>query len=377
MKKVLLSIASLLFYLQIYAQAPAEWYPGPNLVANPSFEKLRRALPDYDLDGSVAFRNSMDKWMSPTKTTPDLLFLANDYGVIDKPHSGKSMVGILTHNPASKRSDTYREYIQTKLNKALVIGEEYYVEFWVCRAASANMYSNNIGVAFSPVPITHTDFKPLLELKPSINEDKVINTNKREWVKISGKFTAANREMFLIIGNFFNNEQTIFGKAKDTAEKSFENPYYLIDDVGVYQLNLKPEPEPETFAEVEVKVGQVIQLDKIFFETAKWDLLAASFEELDQLVDLLNKYPSMKIAIHGHTDSRGSNNYNQKLSNNRAKAVFEYLFQKGITLNRIEYAGFGEERPIATNDSDEGRQINRRVEFVVLELEAENVDVKY
>ena len=61
----------------------------------------------------------------------------------------------------------------------------------------------------------------------------------------------------------------------------------------------------------------------------------------------------------------------------RAKAVYEYLFQKGITFNRIEYAGFGEDRPIATNDSEEGRQINRRVEFVVLELEEENVDVKY
>ncbi|MFK8103179.1 MAG: OmpA family protein, partial [Saprospiraceae bacterium] len=321
--------------LLLVAQPDERLHPGPNLVANPSFEDLRRKLPGYDLDGSIAFRNCIDKWMSPTKTTPDLKMSVNQDGT-DVPHQGNSMVAILSHNPQSKRSDTYREYIQTKLNKPLIEGEEYYVEFWICRAHNAALVSNNIGVAFSPVPILHQDYEPLLAMKPVLNEKHLINPSKKEWVKVSGNFVASNREQFLIIGNFFINRQTKFEKAADASSDAFNQPYYLIDDVGVYQLNVQPEPE-ESLATLEVAVGQVIQLDRIYFETAKWDLLEASFEELAELHRLLNEHPSMQIEIHGHTDSRGGENYNQNLSENRAKAVHQYLLDQGVDPSRIAY----------------------------------------
>ena len=359
-----------------FAQATVDSMSSPNLVPNPSFEKLRRALPSYDLDGSVAFRNSIDKWMSPTKTTPDLKLKTNQYGE-DVAHHGNGMVAILTHNPQSKRSDTYREYIQAKLKKPLLEGEEYYVEFWACRAGNSALVSNNLGVAFSPVPILHKDFEPLLAMKPMLNEKKIINPDKKEWIKISGTFTAANRENFLIIGNFFINRQTKFEKASDADANAFNQAYYLIDDVAVYQVHVPVEPEPaETLASMDVAVGQIIQLDRIYFETAKWDLLPASFIELDELINLIDKHPSIKISIHGHTDSRGSDHYNQNLSQNRAKAVYLYLLNHGISTDKIAYEGFGESNPVETNDTSEGRQTNRRVEFIVLELEEENVEIK-
>jgi len=222
------------------------------------------------------------------------------------------------------------------------------------------------------------DWIPLTEMEPVLNTEEIINPEKPEWIKVSGKFTAANRERFILIGNFFDNEATTFGEAANPGENMFTNAYYLIDDIGVYQLNVRPEPEPEpeSLAELNVEVGQVIRLDRIYFAFDKWDLLPASYEELDELLTLLHKYPGMKIAIHGHTDSRGSDSYNFTLSDNRARSVYNYLENNGIPLDRIQSEGFGEGRPISDNVSDEGRQMNRRVEFMVLELGEENVSVE-
>ncbi|MEO0775145.1 MAG: OmpA family protein [Bacteroidota bacterium] len=376
MKYALLFLFAFSTSPHLLAQVPAEWYPGPNLIPNPGFEKLRRSLPQYDLDGSVAFRNSLDSWMSPNNGTPDLMFFVNGgYELFDGPHQGNAMVAILTHNPESKRSDTYREYIQAKLDKPLIEGAEYYLEFWVCRSKNSKMTSNNVGVAFSPVPTLNRDWIPLTEMQPILNVDTIINPERSEWVKISTKFTAYNRDRFILIGNFFDNEMTTFGETPDPGDNKFTNAYYLLDDIGLYQLNVRPEPEA-SLADRQVEVGEVIRLDRVYFDFDKWDLLPASFEELDELLTLLQKYPGMKIAIHGHTDSRGTDAYNVTLSDNRARSVYDYLANNGVALDRIESEGFGEGRPIRTNDTDEGRQYNRRVEFVVLELGEENVSVE-
>ena len=74
---------------------------------------------------------------------------------------------------------------------------------------------------------------------------------------------------------------------------------------------------------------------------------------------------SLEIEIHGHTDNQGEEDYNQTLSENRAKAVYNYLIGKGIAKERLSYKGFGESKPIATNDTKEGRQLNRRTEYVI------------
>ena len=120
----------------------------------------------------------------------------------------------------------------------------------------------------------------------------------------------------------------------------------------------------------------MIKLDRVFFETAKWALLSESHEQLEEVVNLMKEYPSMEIAINGHTDSRGDNSYNQKLSENRTKSVFEYLVEQGIDASRMEYVGYGETKPIADNKYSDGRQLNRRVEFVVTHIEAKNTVIE-
>jgi outer membrane protein OmpA-like peptidoglycan-associated protein len=115
-----------------------------------------------------------------------------------------------------------------------------------------------------------------------------------------------------------------------------------------------------------VKVGSKIILKNIFFDFDKTTLRPTSTAELDRLVKMLNDIPTLKIEISGHTDNVGSEEYNKNLSEGRAKAVVDYLVNKGVRSDRLKFAGYGESKPIKTNDTKEGRQLNRRTEFEVL-----------
>jgi outer membrane protein OmpA-like peptidoglycan-associated protein len=117
---------------------------------------------------------------------------------------------------------------------------------------------------------------------------------------------------------------------------------------------------------VPIEIGQVVRLNNVFFDFDKWDLRPESYVELDRVVKLLKDNPAIEIEMSAHTDSRGSDEYNFKLSDNRARSVMEYILSKGIAANRITSQGYGETKPVATNDTDEGRQLNRRVEFKIV-----------
>mgnify|MGYP000215212026 CR=1 FL=1 len=117
---------------------------------------------------------------------------------------------------------------------------------------------------------------------------------------------------------------------------------------------------------VPIEHGQSIRLNNIFFEFAKYDLLEDSYSELNRVYDFMLKNPNIKIKIAGHTDNVGSKTFNQNLSEKRAKAVADYLISKGIDKKRIQTIGYGMDKPIASNETEEGRQQNRRVEFIIL-----------
>lgn len=125
----------------------------------------------------------------------------------------------------------------------------------------------------------------------------------------------------------------------------------------------------EIYKEVELKkvaIGSKIVLKNIFFDFDKSTLRSESTAELERLTQLLNDLPKLQIEISGHTDNKGSDEYNKKLSHDRAKAVVDYLITKGIKAERLKFAGYGFDRPIAPNDNDAGRQLNRRTEFEII-----------
>ncbi len=121
-----------------------------------------------------------------------------------------------------------------------------------------------------------------------------------------------------------------------------------------------------------IEIGQVFRLNNVFFDFDKYNLRPESYVELDRVVKFLNEYPNIEIEMSAHTDSKGADEYNTTLSDNRARSVMEYILSKGITASRIVSKGYGETKPVAANantdgtDNPEGRQLNRRVEFKIL-----------
>ena len=128
-----------------------------------------------------------------------------------------------------------------------------------------------------------------------------------------------------------------------------------------------PVPVPEDdLSKLKIETGKVVRLKNIFFETDKADLLPRSYVELNKLLEMMRDNPGMVIEIHGHTDTRGTADYNQGLSERRAAAVTDFLISNGIAAERARYKGFGSTQPVAANNTEEGRQLNRRVEFVIV-----------
>lgn len=116
----------------------------------------------------------------------------------------------------------------------------------------------------------------------------------------------------------------------------------------------------------EIMVGRTFVLNDIYYDFDKATLRPESVTELNRLINFLNEFPTMKIELRSHTDSKGSDEYNMKLSDSRAESVLKYLVSKGISADRLISKGYGETTPIATNTTDQGRQRNRRTEVKIL-----------
>jgi OOP family OmpA-OmpF porin len=119
-----------------------------------------------------------------------------------------------------------------------------------------------------------------------------------------------------------------------------------------------PEPEPEL---------QKFVIDGVNFDFNKFNLTPSAVIILDDAVRVLNSHPSVRYEVAGHTDSVGSDSYNQGLSEQRANAVRDYLVDRGVSPSQLVTRGYGESQPVAPNDNDSGRAQNRRVELLPLQ----------
>ncbi len=136
----------------------------------------------------------------------------------------------------------------------------------------------------------------------------------------------------------------------------------------------RPPPGPDR---VVLTDSNVAIMDKVQFEVGKADLKSESHSLLDEVAKVLKDNPQVEvISVEGHTDSTGSADFNKKLSQKRAESVAKYLSGKGVKAARMEPKGYGPERPIADNESDPGRDANRRVEFNIIKQGPKKVLVK-
>ena len=189
---------------------------------------------------------------------------------------------------------------------------------------------------------------------------------------LSGEFfivlpNGKNYGIFAEREGYFPKSQNINLKRQKESQKLNENiTLYQVSDLLGDDLEMTSSSEL-LYDQFKLKRKRKIKMNNLFFETNKWDLLPESFPELDRIVFLFKNYPIKKVEIQGHTDSTGSKEYNQTLSGRRARAVMNYLIKKGVANNKLVSKGYADEEPVETNETEEGRAANRRVELVVLE----------
>ena len=119
---------------------------------------------------------------------------------------------------------------------------------------------------------------------------------------------------------------------------------------------------------VKIEPGQKITMREVLFQQSQYELEPGASSERDQVVAMLDKYPTMELLVEGHTDNQGEWDLNMKLSEDRVRVVKEYLMAKGIGDNRIQTKAWGPSKPVASNTNEEKRKLNRRVEFTILKL---------
>jgi outer membrane protein OmpA-like peptidoglycan-associated protein len=138
---------------------------------------------------------------------------------------------------------------------------------------------------------------------------------------------------------------------------------------GTAPMEAAPEPEPEK--RVEIRDNKIVINEKVQFEFDSAKILAVSHSLLDEVAKVIKDNPQIKkVRVEGHASAEGSASHNLKLSDRRAKAVMDYLKGKGgVSAGMLSSKGYGVSQPIASNDSEEGREKNRRVEFTILEQE--------
>ncbi len=227
-------------------------------------------------------------------------------------------------------------------------------------------------LASQAAPVKETVIAPVLAIKEAqLTILKGVITDELTKQPLEATIEIVDNLKNQVIASFTSNSATgkylvslpagrNYGIAVKKDNYLFHSENFDIPNTAAYQEVVKD------VALKNIAVGSKIILKNIFFDFDKATLRPESTNELERLTKLLNDVPTLKIEISGHTDSKGADEYNKTLSNNRAKAVLDYLVKAGISAGRLTSVGFGEEQPIATNDTDEGRQMNRRTEFKII-----------
>jgi OmpA-OmpF porin, OOP family len=340
-----------------------------NLIPNPGFE-LAAATPLGWFYKGEHFNSAIKYWTSPTGTSPDVYspkvkapdtWVEKGFGKL-KPHGGAAMLGITVYGCENGKPHC-REYAQIQMLEPLVPNQNYILEFYY-NHLPRSLQVNNIGAYFSKKKI-NTKIEDALIFTPAVYEKEIMAAGNG-WKKFSKKFNADGEADYLILGNFFTDNLTSNKPSGKPDGLNFG--YYYIDDVVLKKIPpILPIPVPDDdLTRIKIEKGKVVILKNIYFESDNFELEPRSFYELKKLLFLMRENPTMSIELRGHTDNQGTHDYNMKLSQGRAESVADFLVYNGIKAYRMKSKGFGETEPLTENESEDGRQNNRRVEFVIL-----------
>jgi outer membrane protein OmpA-like peptidoglycan-associated protein len=378
-----------------------------NLVVNGGFERqasrtagVWQAPPKTcQFSGASDIVNtSAEGWKTFEQQTPDLLLWDSVGGcpTFPKPRKGTRMMGLIMYHPFQdgQFSFDYHELIQGSLAKPLVKGTTYRISFWVYTNDSLGdqhlnkvygrttgirpTFCGNFGFYFSDARImikenfmtSQLDFP----VKPQVNLAQIIET-KGAWRKISLAFKAdRSGYKYFLFGNFFSDAVTPINMEEEERMKLDETnqelqfwkktkriAYYLFDDFSIV-------------ADDNAAIEQSLLVDKkytmqdaLLFDFGKAELRPEAEIAIAKLAVVLQKNPSLRFEIGGHTDNVGDESSNQTLSEQRALSVYKTLISNKIPPSQLSWKGYGKTKPTTSNDTEEGRQKNRRVECQLLE----------
>jgi OmpA-OmpF porin, OOP family len=396
-------------------------------VINGDFEKYHEPefYEDFSADSWQNIYGSVDYYNINIIKTFDWHFLHDD-STFYSARSGNGYIGLI---PVG--INYAQEFIQGSMKSVLLKNNYYKISFWVEYPSCKAFYSTwKLGTYLSEDKILcmnklpqyceksykkydycfFTDMctKKYMAQVENIKDNYLEEENR--WVEISGIYKAIGGEKYITLGFFYNNDSItevltkVYAKSgltKSNYKKfddyfanymrlcdpvidyyKFQNySYYFIDDVSVVQVDSNGNYIPQNnildsnnsfkvqyFNIDSAEINKPIVLEDIHFSFNSSELTEESNNELNFLYDVLKVRLSYKISIAGYTDDLGSDEHNQKLSEERAKAVADYLIRKGIEKDRINYVGYGCTNPIVNNPAtEEERAKNRRVEFSIIE----------
>lgn len=270
-KRIALSLLLASFHIICFQAACAQ-----NLVPNPGFENV--IAPSCQLTNSPAhFTGMINDWFLATNGTADLRTTlvnpnclthclstnANVHG-IQAPFEGRCMVGLYTYGLSAGAQDGYREYVEIELSSPLEPGEVYYCEMHVSKAENFVYVSNNLGMYFSDTMVQNPIHGPL-NVKPQVNLTTVAE-DSTGWIKVAGKFLATSKSRYLVLGNFFTDNETSNHRISSPRPRAFGSAYYFIDFVRV--LKTKPFQSIDTV----ICEGDTVELNEEKKPLIRWSL---------------------------------------------------------------------------------------------------------
>jgi len=373
-----------------------------NLVVNGGFERQapRKAgvwqappKPCQFSGASDVVNTSAAGWKTFEVQTPDLLVWDTLAGCpsFPKPHKGNRMMGLIMYHPFQdgQFAFDYHELIEGTLAKPLEKGKTYRLSFWVYTNDSLGArhlnrvygrvtgirptFCGNFGFYFSDSPINTKENFMLSQVdfavKPQVNLESILETGGK-WRKITLAFKAdRSGYKYFLFGNFFFDavtainmepEERMLVEQKNQTLKFWDKTkrigYYLFDDFAIVA---------DEYAGIEQSLlldKKYMMQDALLFDVGKAELRPEADAALVQLAKVLRQNPSLRFEIGGHTDLIGDAASNQLLSEQRAQNVYNSLVIKSVPQEQLSWKGYGKSTPVAPNDTEAGRQKNRRVE---------------
>ncbi|NEQ49933.1 MAG: OmpA family protein [Leptolyngbya sp. SIO3F4] len=376
MKKTGLFIALLGFATAVCAQT--------NLVPNGSFETTEKKIKRGEGELYLAL-----PWFTPSEERPADLYnkgVKRDYGIPENKYGyqtvedGETYAGIRVY---SYKDQMTRTWLEVKLSDELVAGKSYCVSFQLALTKISKYSANNVGAHLSVKKVRQKDIDAGT-MKPQImhSQNKIFN-DQYLWQTVCGVYKAVGGERYLTIGNFMNPAEMERGdntermkRPKGYTQLQVRDAYYYIDDVKVINMaelescSCEEEDKGNEMQvvynenisdELDMEVASQLELQKVFFDENS--TTPSSPGAIVEIIRLLKDNEGMRVEIIGHSDKKEAANTGKDISEERAKAIYDYLVEKGIDASRLSFKGVKNAEPEDESGTKEGNAKNRRVTF--------------